>query len=214
MTLCLPKTPHSKNDDLFDARKQPTGLKNNLVNKQRATQLSNTRSAVCSMVTYYMETITADEYLLLRALHQGLAAPPVAASNLALLVRKSNGDLLAVAEWLTLVVPDKTSRLEYKPTHLFVDQILLRELEWERPVRNGNADVWERNVLDKIIRDSLKRCKPSVDCLARDVGRFLGFIGLMRITSEGDWIPTDRLLNLLVVVRERFANGGKAQKGK
>jgi hypothetical protein len=36
----------------------------------------------------------------------------------------------------------------------------------------------------------------------------------MRITSEGDWIPTDRLLNLLVVVRERFANGGKAQKGK
>jgi hypothetical protein len=158
--------------------------------------------------------LTTNDYLLLRALHQGQPGPAVAPSFLTLLVDQVDGDLLTVAEWLTLIVPDKTSRLGYRPSHLFIDQILLRELEWDRPVRDGKAKMWERDVLEKIIRDSLKNREPSVDCLAKDVGRFLGFIGLMRITSEGDWVPTDRLLNLLVVFREYDANQGKAKKVK
>jgi hypothetical protein len=98
-----------------------------------------------------MDTINSDEYLLLRALHQGLAAPPIAALHLALMVSKENADLLTVAEWLTLIVPDKASPLRYRPTRLFVDQILLRELEWDRPVKDGNADVWERDVLGPVV---------------------------------------------------------------
>jgi hypothetical protein len=158
--------------------------------------------------------ISPNDYLLLRALHQGQPAPEVAPSFLTLLVNKVDRDLLAVAEWLTLIVPDKTSRLGYRPSHLFIEQILLRQLEWDRPERDGKAQMWERDALDQIIRDSLKSREPSVDWLATDVGRFLGFIGLMRSTSEGDWVPTDRLLNLLVVLREHDANQGKAKRIK
>jgi hypothetical protein len=78
----------------------------------------------------------------------------------------------------------------------------------------GHADVWERDVLDRIIRDGLRNRKPSDDRPRNDVGRFLGFLGLMKITREGDWVPTDRLLNLLVVLREYDANRGKAKKVK
>jgi hypothetical protein len=158
--------------------------------------------------------ITPNDYLLLRALHQGQPAPEVAPSFLTLLVNKVDGDLLTVAEWLTLIVPDKTSSLGYRPSHLFIDQILLRQPEWDRPVRDGKAQMWEQDVLNNIIRDSLKKREPSVDWFATDVGRFLGFIGLMRSTSEADWVPTDRLLNLLTVLREHDASQGKAKKVK
>jgi hypothetical protein len=158
--------------------------------------------------------ISPNDYLLLRALHQGQPAPELAPSFLTLLANKVDADLLAVAEWLTLIVPDKKSRLGYSPSHLFIDQILLRQLEWDRPVRDGKAQMWEREVLDQVIRDSLKNRAPSVDWFATDVGRFLGFIGLTRITSEGDWVPTDRLLNLVVVLREHDANQGKAKRIK
>jgi hypothetical protein len=160
-----------------------------------------------------MDTIKTDEYLLLRALHQ-VPAPPLAAAHLASMVRKSNLDLLAVAEWLTLVVPDKTGRLGYRPTPLFVDQILLRELEWESPVRDGYAELWERDVLNKIIHDSSRRGKLSAHCLTKNVGRFLGVFGLMKSTREDDWVPTERLLNLLVAVRTQHNNAGKAKKVK
>jgi hypothetical protein len=54
--------------------------------------------------------LTTNEYLLLRALHQGQPAPEAAPSFLTLLANKVDADLLAVAEWLTLIVPDKTSK--------------------------------------------------------------------------------------------------------
>ena len=110
---------------------------------------------------------------------------------------------VAVAKWLGLVVPDERSVIKFRPTSLFIEQILCRKRKWDRPVRDGEAEAWEREFLEAIVRGSLKKVHPDFKWLTEEVGRLLCFIGLMRITSTGGWIPTDRLLNLVAECRQR-----------
>src|ERR1700681_2017113 len=48
-----------------------------------------------------------------------------------------------VAEWLGLVTPDTEGELGWKPTHLFVDQVLQRRKKWNRSTREKDAESWE-----------------------------------------------------------------------
>jgi hypothetical protein len=101
-----------------------------------------------------------------------------------------------VAEWLGLVTPDAEGELGWKPTHLFVDQVLQRRRQWNHSTRQKNAEAWEEEAFTLIYKAALKDFDDKgLDCESY-VRWFLGYIGLMTITDDGDWIPTRRLLNL------------------
>jgi hypothetical protein len=66
-----------------------------------------------------------------------------------------------------------------------------------------NAESWEEDAFSLIWEAALKNVgEHFLDC--EDYVRwFLGYIGLMTITDDGDWIPTRRLLNLAAECRWR-----------
>jgi hypothetical protein len=151
--------------------------------------------------------ITSEEYLLLYALYQ---CPYEELPSFLLDLEDSDiPDVCVVAKWLGLVVPDETSVIKFKPTPLFLEQILCRSRKWNHPMRGGKAEVWEREALEMMVRDGFKEPHPSFDWLTEEVGRLLCFIGLMRSTDKGGWIPTDRLLNLAAESRRRDKKEGK-----
>jgi hypothetical protein len=108
-----------------------------------------------------------------------------------------------VAEWLGLVTPNSESKLGWKPTTRFVDQVLQRRRDWNRSTTERAAEPWEEYAFTEIWEASIK--KGDENCVDRedDVCRFLGFIGLMTVTNDGDWIPTPQLLNLAAASRIR-----------
>jgi hypothetical protein len=108
-----------------------------------------------------------------------------------------------VAEWLGLVTPDAEGELGWKPTHLFVDQVLQRRKQWNRSTREEDATSWEDEAVTLICEAALKDFhRHFLDC-DEYIRWFLGYIGLMTITDDGDWIPTQRLLNLAAECRIR-----------
>jgi len=108
-----------------------------------------------------------------------------------------------VAEWLGLVTPDAEGELAWKPTPLFVDQVLQRRKQWNHSTRRKAAESWEEEAFTLIYEAALKEFDDTgLDCEGY-VRWFLGYIGLMTITDDGDWIPTKRLLNLAAECRMR-----------
>ena len=106
-----------------------------------------------------------------------------------------------VAEWLGLVTPDTEGELGWKPTHLFVDQVLQRHRQWNRSTRERDVESWEDDAVTLICEAALKNFHTNfLDC-DEYIRWFLGYIGLMTITDDGDWIPTRRLLNLAAECR-------------
>jgi hypothetical protein len=63
-----------------------------------------------------------------------------------------------------------------------------------------------------MVRDSFEEPHPSFEWLTEEVGRLLCFIGLMRVTSKGGWVPTDRLLNLVAECRQRDKKEGEIER--
>jgi hypothetical protein len=114
-----------------------------------------------------------------------------------------------VAEWLGLVTPDAEGELGWKPTHLFVDQLLQRRKKWNHSTRRKDAESWEEEAFTLIYEAALKEFDDKgLDCESY-VRWFLGYIGLMTITGDGDWIPTRRLLNLAAECRMRQRESSK-----
>src|SRR5437879_5672885 len=106
-----------------------------------------------------------------------------------------------VAEWLGLVTPDAECELGWKPTHLFVDQVLQRRRQWNHSTREKDAESWEDEAVTLIYEAALKDVDGrGLDCETY-IRWFLGYIGLMTITADGDWIPTRRLLNFAAECR-------------
>jgi hypothetical protein len=108
-----------------------------------------------------------------------------------------------VAEWLGLVTPDGEGKLGWKPTHLFVEQILQRSKQWTRVTREKDAEPWEDDAVTLICEAAIKDYyKKWLGC-DHYIRWFFGYIGLMKITDGGDWIPTRRLLNIAAECRMR-----------
>jgi hypothetical protein len=107
-----------------------------------------------------------------------------------------------VAEWLGLVTPDE-GELGWKPTQLFVDQILQRRKQWNHSTRENDAELWEEEAFTLIYEAALKDNDDKHLYREPYVKWFLGYIGLMTITNDGDWVPTRRLLNLAAECRWR-----------
>jgi hypothetical protein len=106
-----------------------------------------------------------------------------------------------VAEWLGLVVPD--AELGWRPTHLFVDQLLQRRKHWNSSTREKDAESWEDDAVNLIYDAAIKDFDGQFLGCDEYIRWFLGYIGLMTITAGGDWIPTRRLLNLAAECRWR-----------
>jgi hypothetical protein len=154
--------------------------------------------------------IASEEYLFLYALYQ---CPYEKLPSFLFYLEDSDiDDVCTVAKWLGLVVSDETSTIKFRPTPLFVEQMFCRRRKWDQPVRVGKAKVWEREVLEAIVRDSMKEPHAKFGWLTEEVGRLLCFIGLMRITTKGGWIPTNRLLNLVAECRQRDKKEGEIEK--
>jgi hypothetical protein len=63
-----------------------------------------------------------------------------------------------------------------------------------------------------IVRDGMKEPHAEFGWLTEEVGRLLCFIGLMRITTKGGWVPTNRLLNLVAECRQRDKKEGEIER--
>jgi hypothetical protein len=107
-----------------------------------------------------------------------------------------------VAEWLGLVTPDSKSEIGWKPTTLFVDQVLQRKQYHDR-TQYRSAKFWEKEAFTEIWEASIKKGDETcVDC--EDYARwFLWAIGLMTESKDGDLIPTSRFLNLAAASKMR-----------
>jgi hypothetical protein len=92
--------------------------------------------------------------------------------------------------------------LGWKPTTLFVDQVLQRDKYWNR-TKHRAAKLWEEDAFTQIWEASIKKDDEiCVDC-EKDVRWFLRVVGLMMVSKDGDFIPTPRLLNLAAASRIR-----------
>jgi hypothetical protein len=113
------------------------------------------------------------------------------------------GAACRVAEWLGLVTPDAEGELGWKPTHLFVDQVLQRRKHWNGSTREKDAESWEDDAVTLIYEAAIKDFDRQFLGCDEYIRWFLGYVGLMTITDGGDWIPTRRLLNLAADCRMR-----------
>jgi hypothetical protein len=109
-----------------------------------------------------------------------------------------------VAEWLGFAVRDKNTLLGYKPTQKMVDQILQREKVWNFAKRTKAPKPWELDAFSMIFEAATRDSDDQLDDGDQYyVQWFLGFIGLMKITEDGEWYPTPGLLDLAAECRER-----------
>jgi hypothetical protein len=156
------------------------------------------------------QKVAVEEYLLLACLSGGKRISNVSAENRYMKINERQVQCACqVAEWLGLATPSEDSALGWAPTAMLVDHLLQREMFWDQGVRRKAPAPYENKVVRTIFESAIKYFDAIDDC-AEYVQRFLGFLGLMKCTDDGEWFPTRRLIDLAANCQQRDSDAKAA----
>jgi hypothetical protein len=151
------------------------------------------------------ELLSVESYLLLSCLRQRTQDDRLPKSIKEYVTMNSREIEAAcqVAEWLGLTRLDKVSVLGWAPTTMLVELLLRRKRQWNKSSRKEGPAPLEEKAIQIIFESALgDRAEELSDCCER-AKWFLGFLGLMEITDDGEWFPTRQLRDLAAKCRQR-----------
>jgi hypothetical protein len=137
-------------------------------------------------------------YLLLVLLYKSDSRSPDDRASTAKYVESHKSEIEAtcrVLEWLRLAAPARRSPLGWKASNLLVDLIVKPRKRLGRSVK-ACIESWEENAVNMIFEAALGNLDHMTYECRSYIEWLFGFLGLMNINDDGDWIPTRRLLNL------------------